>query len=86
MLVDGGGGRSRRSRFVRTIARHPGQFVRSLSVKRWSERSIVLLVMQSRDNSIALRRHPKLGMLVSRPGEGEPNPDWFASLAPRPPR
>jgi cholesterol oxidase len=77
VLVDGGGNRSRRSRFVRTIVRHPGRFARSLSVKRWSERSIVLLVMQSRDNSIALRRHPKLGMLVSRPGEGEPNPTYL---------
>jgi len=37
----------------------------------------VLLVMQSRDNSIALRRHPKLGMLVTRPGQGEPNPTYI---------
>jgi cholesterol oxidase len=53
------------------------RFLRSLSVRRWSERSIILLVMQSRDNSIALRRHGKLDVLVTRPGEGEPNPTYL---------
>jgi len=77
VLVDGGGTRSRRSRFATAIVRHPVKFARSVSVRRWSERSIVLLVMQSRDNSIALRRHPKLGILVTRPGEGEPNPTYL---------
>lgn len=77
VLVDGGGGSSRQMRFLRTIVRHPGAFLRSLSVHRWSERSIILLVMQSRDNSIALRRHAKLDLLVSRPGHGEPNPTYL---------
>ena len=36
-----------------------------------------MLVMQSRDNSIALRRHNKFDMLVSRPGQGEPNPTYL---------
>ncbi len=77
VLVDGGGRVPRQVRFLATIARHPVRFLRSLSVRRWSERSIILLVMQSRDNSIALRRHPKLGMLVTRPGHGEPNPTYL---------
>ena len=53
------------------------KFLRSLSVHRWSERSIILLVMQSRDNSIALRRNKRLGVLVTRPGHGEPNPTYL---------
>lgn len=77
VLVDGGGRVPRQVRFLETIARHPVAFLRSLSVRRWSERSIILLVMQSRDNSIALRRHPKLGNLVTRPGHGEPNPTYL---------
>lgn len=77
ILVDGGEGSPRQVKFLKAIARHPVKFLRSLSVHRWSERSIILLVMQSRDNSIALRRHPKLGVLVTRPGHGEPNPTYL---------
>jgi len=77
VLVDGGGKVPRQVRFVRKVLRHPVQFLRSLSVHRWSERSIILLVMQSRDNSISLRRHSKLDVLVSRPGHGEPNPSYL---------
>jgi cholesterol oxidase len=77
VLVDGGGDRSRQATFARTVVRHPVKFLRSVSVRRWSERSIILLVMQSRDNSIALRRHAKLDVLVTRPGEGEPNPTYL---------
>lgn len=77
VLVDGGGRIPRQVRFVGQIVRHPVKFGRSLSVRRWSEKSIILLVMQSRDNSIALRRHAKLGTLVTRPGHGEPNPTYI---------
>ncbi len=77
VLVDGGEGEARQRKFAKAIVRHPMRFLRSLSVHRWSERSIILLVMQSRDNSIALRRHEKLGMLVTRPGHGEPNPTYL---------
>ncbi|WP_421120355.1 GMC oxidoreductase [Aquihabitans daechungensis] len=77
VLVDGGPGAPRQVKFLAKVARHPLEFLRSLSVHRWSERSIILLVMQSRDNSIALRRNKKLGVLVSRPGEGEPNPSYL---------
>jgi cholesterol oxidase len=77
VLVDGGGSTPRQVRFLRSVVRHPVRFLKSMSVHRWSERSIILLVMQSRDNSIALRRHPKLGMLVTRPGHGEPNPTYI---------
>ena len=77
VLVDGGDGPPRQVKFLASIVRHPVTFLRSLSVHRWSERSIILLVMQSRDNSIALRRNKKLGVLVSRPGEGEPNPTYI---------
>jgi len=77
VLVDGGGKTPRQVRFLTAVARHPVRFLRSLSVRRWSERSIILLVMQSRDNSISIRRHAKLGNLVSRPGHGEPNPSYL---------
>lgn len=77
VLVDGGGRIPRQLRFLAAILRHPMRFLRSLSVRRWSERSIILLVMQSRDNSISLRRNRRFGNLVSRPGHGEPNPSYI---------
>ena len=77
VLVDGGEGPPRQLKFLRAIVRHPLVFLRSLSVHRWSERSIILLVMQSRDNSISLRRDKRLGVLVTGPGHGEPNPTYL---------
>ncbi|MDK1290792.1 MAG: GMC family oxidoreductase [Actinomycetota bacterium] len=79
LLTDGGDGMPRQLRFAANIARHPVAFLRSLSVWHWSERSIILLVMQTKDNSIRLLR--KKGWfrtrLSSTQGEGEPNPSYI---------
>lgn len=80
LLVDGGGRVPRQLRFLGEIARHPVRFVRSLSVRRWSERTVILLVMQSRDNSIRLRwkRRRRGGVkLSSTQGTGEKNPTFI---------
>ena len=55
ILVDGGEGVPRWLRFVAACLRHPVAFVRSLSVYKWSERTVIFLVMQSFDNSLRLR-------------------------------
>lgn len=58
-------------------ARHPLLALRSLSNRRWSERSIIGLVMQSLDNSLTTyRRRGRLGkgLLTARQGHGAPNP------------
>lgn len=79
ILVDGGGRVPRQLRFLGQVARHPLAFLRSLSVYRWSERTIILLVMQSRANS--LRVTARRGLLRLRlktsQGEGEPNPTYI---------
>ncbi len=79
MITDGGDGMPRQLRFLTNIVRHPIQFLRSLSVWHWSERGIILLVMQTKDNSIRLLR--KKGWfrtkLSSTQGEGEPNPTYI---------
>jgi cholesterol oxidase len=56
--------------------RHPIQTLRVLSVRRWSERSIIVLVMQSLDNSLRVfRRRGLFGPgLSSAQGHGAPNP------------
>jgi cholesterol oxidase len=45
--------------------------------RRWAEQSIVLLVMQSLDNSLTLRPRRFFRGLTSRPGDGTPNPAWI---------
>ncbi|MBB5434950.1 FAD-dependent oxidoreductase [Nocardiopsis composta] len=78
--VPGGGRVPRWLRFIGEAARHPYVFVRSLSVRRFSERAIIGLVMQSLDNSLTTyTRRGALGrrVLTSRQGHGEPNPTWI---------
>ncbi|OEJ33348.1 GMC oxidoreductase [Streptomyces subrutilus] len=69
-----------RAWFART-ARHPLQLARSLSNRRWSERTIIGLVMQSLDNSLTTYRKPGglgKGLLTARQGHGAPNPVQIA--------
>ena len=77
-LADGGG-RFRPAAWAREVARHPVMMLRNLSMHRWSEQTIIALVMQTRDSSITC--YAKRGLfgrrLTSRPGHGEPNPRWI---------
>ncbi|MFE4450464.1 GMC oxidoreductase [Streptomyces sp. NPDC056796] len=63
------------------VARHPWLAMRSLSNRRWSERTIIGLVMQSLDNSLTAYRKPGgvgKGLLTARQGHGSPNPTQIA--------
>ncbi|MEV4492280.1 GMC family oxidoreductase [Micromonospora coxensis] len=77
LLVDGGPRRVRR--WLGGIVRQPATAARMLSVRRWSERTVIALVMQSVDNSLTtrFRRGPFGRRLVSGPGHGAPNPTWI---------
>jgi cholesterol oxidase len=79
VLVDGDGRLPRPLQFLGIAAKHPVTFLRSFSVRRWSERTVILLVMQSRDNSltVSLRRGWLRDRLTSRLGHGAPNPTWI---------
>ena len=79
LLTDGGTRRQRWLQFLLALLRHPSR-ARMLVPRKWSERVIILLVMQSLDNSITvLRRKTRLGRgrLTSTQGAGEPNPTWI---------
>jgi cholesterol oxidase len=77
ILVEGNGHRT--VQFLKQAGRHPVTLARSLSVRRWSERSVIALVMQSLDNSLVVSAKQRMGRLVltSRQGHGEPNPSWI---------
>ncbi|WP_405938392.1 GMC family oxidoreductase [Streptomyces sp. NBC_00726] len=63
------------------LVKHPTIAVRSLSNRRWSERVIIGLVMQSLDNSLTAYRKPGgigKGLLTARQGHGAPNPTQIA--------
>jgi cholesterol oxidase len=79
LMTDGGTRRHRWAQFLAMVLRNPLR-LRFLVPRRWSERVIILLVMQSLNNSITvLRKRSRLGRakLTSAPGEGEPNPTWI---------
>ena len=76
LLVDGGGRVPRPVRFLGQAVRHPVLLARSLSARRWSERTIIALVMQSVDNSLTVRR-TRSGRLTTGPGHGPANPTWI---------
>ncbi|WP_353113592.1 GMC family oxidoreductase [Microbacterium sp.] len=64
---------------VRRALRHPIRQLRLGSLRRWSERGIIALVMQSADNSLTLSLRRRLGgtALTSAQGHGEPNPPFL---------
>ena len=75
ILVDGGGSTPRPLRWAGAAARHPGTFLRAHWVRRWAERTVILLVMQARDNSLRLTWNGR--RLRSQQGHGEPSPSWI---------
>jgi cholesterol oxidase len=66
--------------WAKTMAADPKTALRSFSVRRWSEKGAIALVMQSVDNSLVVsgaRSKLRGWHLTSRQGEGTPNPTWI---------
>jgi cholesterol oxidase len=77
-------GSSRVGAWLANAARHPLLILRSLSNRRWSERTIIGLVMQSLDNSLTTYLKPAgvgRGLLTARQGHGAPNPKQIRAAA-----
>jgi cholesterol oxidase len=81
IATDGGASVPRWLQAVRFMARHPVRTAQLLRTHRWSERTVILLVMQSLDNSITT--YTKKGLFgrkyTSKQGHGEPNPAFIAA-------
>ncbi|GHF88102.1 cholesterol oxidase [Amycolatopsis bartoniae] len=65
---------------IGTLLKHPVQSLKLLNGYRWSERTVILLVMQSLDNSITT--YTKRGLFgrrkyTSKQGHGKPNPSFI---------
>lgn len=77
VLTDGGPGRKRR--WLKELWTQRGSLTQLYDFKHWSERMVVLLVMQALDNSITVfPKKTALGWrLSSRQGHGAPNPTWI---------
>jgi cholesterol oxidase len=78
-MTDGGGRLPRWMKWVAQVLRHPLVTRRMLWLRGWSERTIIVLVMQSLDNSLTVRRKKGLfgERLVTSQGHGQPNPTWI---------
>ena len=79
LLTDGGGRTPRSLKFLGHLATHPWKLALLANLRHWSQRTIIALVMQSRDNSITVRaRRGPLGWGIrAERGHGEPNPAWI---------
>jgi len=75
VLVDGGGRVPRALRWLAILLRHPVNAARAHRVRGWSQRTVVLLVMQARDNAIRVRLGGR--RLRSDRGAKPPVPAWL---------
>jgi cholesterol oxidase len=64
---------------LKAAVTNPRGALRVLSVRKWSERSVISLVMQHLDNSITTftKKGPLGRRMTSKQGHGEPNPTWI---------
>ncbi len=84
LMTDGAGPRGtdvpRWKQFFQEAAKSPRGTLRMLNARHWSERTMIMLVMQHLDNSITtITKRTKLGFrrVTSKQGHGEPNPTWI---------
>ncbi|MEZ5091425.1 GMC family oxidoreductase N-terminal domain-containing protein [Nocardioides sp.] len=81
VLTDGDGPEPRWRTWAKEMWRQRRGLRDFWDFKHWSERSVIALVMQSRDNSITTyttrSRATGRRVLTSRQGHGEPNPTWI---------
>ena len=55
VMTDGHSARSRRRQWLKTLITKPAMNAKILDVRKWSERTVIALVMQNVDSSIAVR-------------------------------
>lgn len=80
ILTDQESGTPRWRTWARQVAKDPLAAARMVDVRKWSQRSVIALVMQSLDNSVTVAGGKGIfgrWKLTSQQGDGEPNPSWI---------
>ncbi|MGE5407742.1 MAG: GMC oxidoreductase [Syntrophothermus sp.] len=80
LLVGDGTRLTRPLKLLAEILRHPGRFAKTLFPRNWSSRTIIVLVMQTLDNAIALRPRLKRNgdvRLQTEQDAERPNPTFI---------
>ncbi|MCX6467772.1 MAG: GMC family oxidoreductase [Corynebacteriales bacterium] len=79
MLTDGEPGRNRFLKFLDEVRKNPFALLQLINVRNWSQRTVILLVMQNKNNSLStfVQRFGPFRFVNSRQGHGEPNPTWI---------
>ena len=79
-LLPDGSGVPRWKQLIQSAKSDPRGTMRLLNPRRWSERTMIALVMQNLDNSITTyTKRNKFGVrrYLSKQGHGQPNPTWI---------
>ncbi|MGW8591370.1 FAD-dependent oxidoreductase [Dietzia sp. NPDC055877] len=79
LLTDGKDGVPRWLSLLLEIVRNPLRAAKMFNYRRWSQRTVIVLVMQNLDNSLQtfVKRFGPFRYVSSRQGHGEPNPTWI---------
>jgi len=80
LLVGNGTRLTRPLKLLARIARHPGRWLKIMWPNGWARRTIIVLVMQTLDNAIALRPHRTPGggvRLQTEQDASRPNPTFI---------
>ncbi len=80
VLTDGDGDSERWKVWLKEMWRQRRTIRGRYDFRHWSERTVIALVMQTRDNSITTYTRPTVSgrrKLTSKQGHGEPNPTWI---------
>jgi len=79
ILTDGGGDKPRWRKALDEIKARPTLPLKLLDMAKWSQRTVILLVMQNLDNSLTtfVTKKGPFRVVSSKQGHGAPNPTWI---------
>ncbi len=79
VMTDGTSSKARRKQWLQNVSKDPSLLLKLLNVRKWSQRTVIALVMQSVDSWIRVR--PKRGLfgwhLTSKNSTDHPNATWL---------
>ena len=79
LMTDGDKLQPRAVEFLKQLFIQYKDIPRLLTLSHWSQRTVINLVMQTRDNSLTtfVKQVGPFALLRSRQGQGDPNPNWI---------